>query len=312
MRRWAALSFLVATALLWGLRPVSKHNQDQLVLGCYSAPRNLDHDYFQLLTELGFNHSLYWSSPRIDPEQWKSDLDRADKRNIHLIFNSGQPAAMPEEWLEAVLHTACSHPAFAGVYAPDEPGYRFPLESGERKPSLEGFRSAYRKMQQCGRGYIFHVDAAPSLVEERWVRQFLRYCTVFGLDIYAYKKGIDWRERTRRASRRAVELAAGRPVWMVLQGHGRADWYNYATQQLHLDIKAEDDPRPTTPVLLEMAEIALGAGADGLWWWSFELYDWKDPDHRQFILQFREVHRRLKLSTLERVCGGGLGGEVEE
>ena len=104
MMRWAALSFLVATALLWGLRPVSKHNQDQLVLGCYSAPRNLDHDYFQLLTELGFNHSLYWSSPRIDPEQWKSDLDRADKRNIHLIFNSGQPAAMPEEWLAAISH----------------------------------------------------------------------------------------------------------------------------------------------------------------------------------------------------------------
>ena len=294
MLRRGVFFLLVVTPLLCGSRPAGGENREQLVLGCYSAPRNLDYDYFQLLRELGFSHTLYWSSSKIRPEQWQRDLDRAHRLKIRLIFNSGHPASIPEQWLDAVLETACLHPAFAGVYAPDEPGYRFPREEASRRPSLEGFQSSYQKMQQCGRGDLFHVDAASSLAEERWIRRFLPYSTVFGLDIYPYKKGIDWRQRVRQAANRAVGLAGKRPVWMVLQGHGRADWYNYATHHLHLNIKVEDDPRPPATVLLEMAEIALEAGANGLWWWSFELYDWKDSDHRQFILQFREVHSQLK------------------
>ncbi len=134
-------------------------NKGELVLGCWSPPRNLDMDYFQFLEELGFSHTLYWRSPKIAPERWRRDLERAQQRNIKLIFDSWQPDAIPEEWLDAVLATACSGPAFGGVYAPDESGYRYPLEGEARRPSLERFRSAYEKLQQCEQGVLFHVDA---------------------------------------------------------------------------------------------------------------------------------------------------------
>ncbi|MGH9340640.1 MAG: hypothetical protein ACRD1R_13860 [Acidobacteriota bacterium] len=263
-----------------------------LVVGCWSAPRNLDADYFSFLADLGFTHTLYWRSPEIKREQWRQDLGRAGQHGITLIFDSWQPEAIPEEWLNAVLETACDHPAFGGVYAPDEPGYRFPLEGKERKPSIERHQSAFEKLQKCGRGVLFHVDAASA--ERRWVERFLPYSTAFGLDIYPFKAGIDWAERVRRATLQAVELAGERPVWMVLQGHGRADWYHYATQNLGLDIPEETDDRPTPEVLLEMARLALSSGAGGIWWWSFELYDWENPDHREFILRFRKIHRQLR------------------
>ena len=270
-------------------------NKGELVLGCWSPPRNLDMDYFQFLEELGFSHTLYWRSPKIAPERWRRDLERAQQRNIKLIFDSWQPDAIPEEWLDAVLATACSGPAFGGVYAPDEPGYRYPLEGEARRPSLERFRSAHEKLQQCGQGVLFHVDAA-NVAEKRRIQKFLPYCTTFGLDIYPYKEGIDWRQRVQSATQQAVQLAEGRPVWMVLQGHGRADWYDYATRRLRLEMDPETDPRPPAAVLLEMATVALDSGADGLWWWSFELYDWSNPDHRRFILQFPEIHRQLRQS----------------
>ncbi|MBI4456409.1 MAG: hypothetical protein HY644_10970 [Acidobacteria bacterium] len=270
-----------------------KHGKhDRLVLGSWNAPRNLGADYFQLLADLKFTHTLYWRSPEINPIQWQRDLDRAQQFGIHLIFDSWQPSAIPSEWLDMVLKTACSHPAFAGVYAPDEPGYRFPLENPARKPHVEEFRAAYEKIRQCAQAVLFQVDASDA--EEIWVRRFLPFSTVFGLDIYPYPSRTDWKERVRRATRQAATWADKRPVWMVLQGHGRADWYNYATHHLQLKIPEEKGERPPVEVLLEMAETALASGASGIWWWSFELYDWRDSKERQFILQFREVNRKLR------------------
>ena len=289
----ALFFFLLALLLLLFPAGEESEGKGELVLGCWSPPKNLDMDYFQFLDKLGFSHTLYWRSPKIAPERWQRDLEHAQQRNIKLIFDSWQPAAIPEEWLDAVLVAACSRPAFGGVYAPDEPGYRYRLEGESRRPSLERFQSAYEKVQQCGHGVLFQADAA-NVSEERWIRKFLPYCTAFGLDIYPYKEGIDWRQRVQSATKQAVQLAEGRPVWMVLQGHGRADWYHYATQHLRLEIDAETDPRPPAAVLLEMATIALDSGAGGLWWWSFELYDWSNSDHRRFILQFPEIHRQLR------------------
>ena len=273
---------------------------EELVLGCWSAPRNLDIPYFQLLVDLGFTHTLYWRSPRIDPMQWRNDLDQADALDLRLVFDSWQPAAIPEDWLNAVLEAGCTHPAFAGAYAPDEPGYRYPLEGPTRRPSVDRFRWAYKRLNACGEKGIFHVDAASA--ETRWVRQFLPFASAFGLDIYPYKEGIDWKRYVERATSKALGLADGRPVWMVLQGHGRNDWYKYATEHLHLKIPLESDRRPPRSVLLDMAWTALDGGADGVWWWSFELYDWKDEAHRRFILQFGEIHKELRrrLAAMER------------
>lgn len=286
-------------ALLSG-RPRDRRAQE-LVLGSWSPPRNLDVDYFQFLVDLGFNHTLYWRSPEIHTEQWRRDLDRAAQSGLKLVFDSWQPAAIPETWLEEVLKTACAHPAFGGVYAPDEPGYRFPFESAARKPSLERFQAASEKMRSCAGSVLFLVDGVPSSeLEEGWVGQFVPYCTVFGLDIYPYGPTAQWRQYVQRATREAARLAAGRPIWMVLQGHGRADWHDYASENLGMNVFPENGPRPPASALLDMASIALVAGADGIWWWSFELYDWQDLQHREFIHQFREVHRRLRV-RFERV-----------
>ncbi len=271
------------------------------VFGSWSAPRNLDVEYFQFLVDLGFTHTLYWRSPRLKPEQWRKDLDRAAELGVRLVFDSWQPAAIPEDWLDAVLETACTHPAFAGVYAPDEPGYRFPLEGPTRQPSVERFQSAYNRLKECGIEGIFHVDAASA--ETRWVRQFLPFASVFGLDIYPYKEGVDWKRYVERATSKATRLAGNRPVWMVLQGHGRRDWYEYATETLRQKIPLEADPRPTKEALLEMAWTALTGGAEGVWWWSFELYDWQDSEHRRFILQFTDIHKEVR----RRLTADGLG-----
>ena len=271
------------------------------VFGSWSAPRNLDVEYFQFLVDLGFTHTLYWRSPRLKPEQWRKDLDRAAELGVRLVFDSWQPAAIPEDWLDAVLETGCTHPAFAGVYAPDEPGYRFPLEGPTRQPSVERFQSAYNRLKECGSEGIFHVDAASA--ETRWVRQFLPFASVFGLDIYPYKEGVDWKRYVERATSKATRLAGNRPVWMVLQGHGRRDWYEYATENLRQKIPLEADPRPTKEVLLEMAWTALTGGAEGVWWWSFELYDWQDSEHRRFILQFTDIHKEIR----RRLTADGLG-----
>ncbi len=300
MRLWGSqsvwiMAFLSLLFFTFGGVEVEEKTSEQttpLVLGSWSAPRNLDFDYFRLLVDLGFTHTLYWKSPEINVEQWKRDLDRAHHLGLSLVFDSWQPAAVPQEWLQAVLQTACLHPAFSGVYAPDEPGYRFPLEEPLRRPSLKQFKWAYRKMKSCGRGVLLQVDAASA--QEKWIRQFLPYCTAFGFDIYPYKRGVDWRERVQWATHQAALLADERPLWMVLQGHGRTDWYNYATKLLNWNIGMEDGPRPSVEVLWEMAEIARKEGADGIWWWSFELYDWKNPEHQSFILKFRNVHHRLR------------------
>ncbi len=296
------LSFLALIPLFFCLAPsqkepgapVEKHPYAGRwpVFGSWSAPRNLDIEYFQLLVDLGFTHTLYWRSPKLDREQWGKDLDRAAELGIRLVFDSWQPAAIPEDWLDAVLETACTHPAFAGAYAPDEPGYRFPLEGPTRKPSVKRFQSAYDRLKECGNEGIFHVDAAAA--ETRWVRQFLPFSSVFGLDIYPYKTGVDWKRYVERATSKALKLAGSRPVWMVLQGHGRRDWYQYATNNLGLKIPPESDPRPPKEVLLEMAWTALTGGAKGVWWWSFELYDWQNSEHRRFILQFADIHAELK------------------
>ena len=269
------------------------------VFGSWSAPRNLDVEYFQFLVDLGFTHTLYWRSPRLDAEQWRLDLDRAAELGVRLVFDSWQPAAIPEDWLGAVLETGCTHAAFAGAYAPDEPGYRFPLEGPTRRPSVERFQSAYNRLKECGSEGIFHVDAASA--ETRWVRQFLPFSSVFGLDIYPYKEGVDWKRYVERATSKAQRLAGNRPVWMVLQGHGRRDWYEYATKNLRQKIPLESDPRPPKEVLLEMAWIAFTGGAQGVWWWSFELYDWQDSAHRRFILQFADIHKELR----RRFAAGG-------
>ena len=287
---WVFLAAGLAVLGLFAVR-VPEREQGPLVLGSWSAPRHLGEDYFELLQRLGFTHTLYWRSPKIDASQWRQDLDRAHRSGISLVFDSWQPAAIPEEWLQEVLLTACSHPAFAGVYAPDEPGYRFPLENEARRLSPERFERAFAAVQECSDAILFQVDA--SVAEESAIRRFLPFCSVFGLDIYPYKEGIDWRRYVASASRRARDLAAARPVWMVLQGHGRHDWYLYATRQLGMKLPLEEDPRPPLEALVEMAALARAQGADGLWWWSFELYDWREAEHRNFILQFREVHRRL-------------------
>ena len=289
---WVFLAVGLAVLGLFVVRSLGSE-ETPLVLGSWSAPRHLGKDYFELLHHLGFSHTLYWRSPEIDPSKWRQDLDRAHQLGISLVFDSWQPAAIPEAWLQEVLRTACSHPAFAGVYAPDEPGYRFPLENAERRPSPERFRRAYAAVEECSGATLFQVDA--SVAEESAIRRFLPFCSVFGLDIYPYKKGTDWRGYVTRASRRARDLAGERPLWMVLQGHGRHDWYLYATRQLGMQLPLEDDPRPPLEALVEMGALALAHGANGLWWWSFELYDWRNPEHRRFILQFREVHQRLEL-----------------
>lgn len=269
-----------------------KSGRERLVLGSWSPPENLDRDYFYLLAELGFTHTLYWRSPEIDPKRWKEDLDRAREVGLRLVFDSWQPDRIPETWLQRVLETACGHPAFAGVYAPDEPGYRYPLEKEGRRPQPEAFRWSLQKVQECGQGELFQVDAAAA--ESRPVEMFLPFCTVFGLDVYPYRQGVDWRTQVRGATRQAVRWAEDRPVWMVLQGHGRADWYSYARERLQLVLPEEVGPRPPLEALIEMARIALEEGADGIWWWSFELYDWNDPSHREFILGFRKVHQALR------------------
>jgi hypothetical protein len=271
---------------------VKKRAPGALVIGCWSAPQNLDREYFSWLAEMNFTHTLYWRSPEIRPEQWRKDLDSAANSGITLIFDSWQPAAIPEPWLHSVLSTACSAPAFGGVYAPDEPGYRYSRETKDRVPSPQRLQSAYQEIRQCGRGALFLVDAFSA--EEYWVRRFVPFSGVFGLDVYPFKAGVDWAEKTRQATHRAVKLAGSRPVWMVLQGHGRADWYQYATHRLNLELPVETAPRPTPDVLEGMARAALNSGAQGIWWWSFELYDWKNPEHRKFILQFKDVNRRLK------------------
>ncbi len=295
------LSFLALIPLFFCLAPSQKDPEApgregsadrRPVFGSWSAPRNLDIEYFQFLVDLGFTHTLYWRSPKLNPEQWRKDLDRAAELGVRLVFDSWQPDAIPEDWLDAVLEAGCSHPSFAGAYAPDEPGYRFPLEGPTRQPSVKRFQSAYNRLKVCGSEGIFHVDATSA--ETRWIRQFLPFSSVFGLDIYPYKKGVDWKRYVERATSKALKLAGSRPVWMVLQGHGRRDWYQYATKHLHLEIPVESDPRPPKEVLLEMASTALTGGAEGIWWWSFELYDWKDSDHRRFILQFAEIHRELR------------------
>ncbi|MBI4446812.1 MAG: hypothetical protein HY645_13005 [Acidobacteria bacterium] len=264
----------------------------EFVIGSWSAPRNLDQDYFDFLVSLGFNHTLYWRSPEVNPTKWKKDLDRAAAQNLKLVFDSWQPAAVPEKWLLAVLETACSHPAFAGVYLPDEPGYRYPLEDFSRRPSPERFSWAKDQFNRCGKGVLFHVDSITA--REEWIRLFLPFSTAFGIDVYPFKRGLDWKGRVRTASEKAVLLAEEKPVWMVLQGHGRGDWYQYAVEQLNLTLPSEDDERPDAAVLLEMAKIAHGTGVQGVWWWSFELYDWAKAEHRAFILQFKQVNEELK------------------
>jgi hypothetical protein len=139
---------------------------------------------------------------------------------------------------------------------------------------------------------FFQVDAAAA--PEESVSRFLPFSTAFGLDIYPYKAGIDWRERIRKATHTAARLAGRqRSLWMVLQGHGRADWYEYATGELGLTLPVETDPRPSPSVLVEMGKIAIENGADGIWWWSFELYDWRNSEHRRFIRAFRGVNQNL-------------------
>ncbi len=273
--------------------PVQKSRRN-LVIGCWSPPRNLDVDYFKFLKQMGFTHTLYWRSPRIDTGQWRADLKRAAEARISLVFDSWQPDAVPDKWLEEVLATACGEPAFAGVYAPDEPGYRHPFEPDSRRPDIEAFAHTFDQLRKCDAKLLL-VDS--TFAEEQDVRLFLPYASVFGMDIYPYKIGIDWETRIREATRKAVRLAEGRPVWMVLQGHGRADWYKYATSVLHLQIEQEEDPRPSSRVLLRMARAALEEGASGIWWWSFELYDWQNQDHREFIRRFAEVNRDLKLES---------------
>lgn len=273
-------------------RTLPGHRPRDLVIGSWSPPANLKTPtYFELLRELGFSHTLYWRSPLIDQSRWKDDLDLAKALGINLIFDSWQPDKVPQNWLGAIMETACDHPAFAGVYLPDEPGYRYPLESHSRKPSAQNFKQTLSRLRDCGRGDLFLVDAAAA--ETQWINMFLPYATTFGIDIYPYKNGIDWKERVRLATLEGRHLAGLRPLWMVLQGHGRGDWFSYATHKLHLVLPPENDPRPSPNILLQMAQTAIVSGADGIWWWSFELYDWNHPEHREFIRSFGKINRFL-------------------
>jgi len=271
----------------------------EFVIGCWSAPRCLDVSYFEWLKDHGFTHALYWRSQQIAREQWAADLQEAEKQGVKLVFDSWQPAAAPSEWVKAVLETAGQSPAFAGIYAPDEPGYRFPLEGPERKPSESSFSETFAKVAASGR-VVFCCDAMAAAEDN--IKRFLPFCSVFGMDVYPFKTEADertaWTDPVERATRRAVRLAQGKPVWMVLQGHGRKDWYAHATEQLKLNIPAETGDRPSPAVRLDMAMGAKKAGANGVWWWSFELYDWQKPEDRAFVESFKEVNVRLKEAAL--------------
>ncbi len=293
MRVTAVILCCLASAIV-AQAPLAS-GQTEFVVGCWSAPRHLDVPYFDWLKESGFTHTLYWRSRQIAPEQWASDLREAEKHGVKLIFDSWQPAAAPAEWVQAVLETAGQSPAFAGIYAPDEPGYRFPLEGPERKPSEASFSETFAKVAGTGR-VVFCCDAMAAA--EPNIKRFLPFCSVFGIDVYPFKSEAGgrkaWTRPVEKATRKAVQLAQGKPVWMVLQGHGRKDWYGYATEQLKLQIPVETGDRPSPAVLLDMAMAAKKAGADGVWWWSFELYDWQKPEDRAFVQSFKEVNVRLK------------------
>ncbi|MGH9338869.1 MAG: hypothetical protein ACRD1R_04600 [Acidobacteriota bacterium] len=103
-----------------------------------------------------------------------------------------------------------------------------------------------------------------------------------------------WKATVGRITRQAVEWAGDRPVWMVLQGHGRRDWYEYGTTHIGYQMPEEFGARPSAEILQTMANEALGSGADGIWWWSFEIYDWADPSHQAFIRQFGQVNRAIQ------------------
>ncbi|RPJ56009.1 MAG: hypothetical protein EHM23_24695 [Acidobacteria bacterium] len=275
----------------------------EFVVGCWSAPRHLDLPYFAWLKDHGFTHTLYWRSQQTAPEQWAADLQEAEKQGVKLVFDSWQPAAAPSEWVRAVLQTASRSPAFAGIYAPDEPGYRFPLERPERKPSESSFAETFKSVNASGRD-VFCCDAVTASEEN--IRRFLPFCSVLGMDVYPFRTEeggrVAWTEPVGKATRTARRLAEGKPVWMVLQGHGRADWYAYATEYLKLDIPAETGERPSQAILLDMALAAQKAGTNGVWWWSFELYDWRNPEHRAFIESFKTVNRALRSRARSGAC----------
>ncbi len=298
---------LVATLLAVGLSSSSdawtgSESQCSFVTGCWSAPRNLDVPYLQWLKDHGFTHTLYWRSPAIDVDRWAEDLAVAERLRIKLIFDSWQPAAAPDVWVDAVLTAAGSSPSFAGIYAPDEPGYRWPLEGKNRKPSEAAFASTFTKVSARGRS-IFCCDAV-SAAEEH-VARFLPFCSVFGMDVYPFRNRLQpggrasWTGRVEKATRAAIRLAEGKQVWMVLQGHGRQDWYRYATENLRLQIPPETGERPSPEILLDMARAARETGASGVWWWSFELYDWQQPEHRAFIESFKETNLTLRKEVCE-------------
>jgi hypothetical protein len=270
-------------------------DRPSFVIGCWSAPRRLDVPYFGWLKEQGFTHTLYWRSQEIARQKWASDLKEAEKQGIKLIFDSWQPAAAPGEWVRAVLETASQSPAFAGIYAPDEPGYRFPLEGPARKPSESAFAETFKKVSASAHD-VFCCDSV--FASEQNISRFLPFCSTFGMDVYPFKTEaggrVTWTTPVEAATRTALELSQGKPVWMVLQGHGRKDWYAYATDDLKLQIPPENGKRPSQAILLDMATAAQKAGANGVWWWSFELYDWQKPADRAFVESFREVNLRLR------------------
>ncbi|MFB3902537.1 MAG: hypothetical protein ACE15E_03730 [Acidobacteriota bacterium] len=291
--------------------PAQSSGEQEFVIGCWSAPRGLDVPFFAWLKENGFTHALYWRSQQIAREQWAADLREAERHNIKLVFDSWQPAAAPGEWVRAVLETAASSPSFAGIYAPDEPGYRFPLEGSGRRPSESSFAEAFAQVSGPARD-VFCCDAV--FASDQNVRRFLPFCSVFGLDIYPFrseKRGRrSWTEPVEAATRKALQLAEKRPVWMVLQGHGRKDWYAYATERLKLQIPLETGDRPSQAVLIDMGLSARKAGALGVWWWSFELYDWQIPDHREFIASFRHVNLRVREAADKESASGMLRTKV--
>ncbi len=288
-----SLAWLIFPLVQPAAQPAS--DKPSFVVGCWSAPRHLDVPFFAWLKEHGFTHTLYWRSQEIAREQWASDLREAEKQGVKLVFDSWQPTAAPSEWVRAVLETAGQSPSFAGIYAPDEPGYRFPFEGPERKPSESSFSEAFANVSVSAHD-VFCCDAVAASEEN--IRRFLPFCSVFGMDVYPFKTEADgrvtWTEPVEKATLKAMRLAEGKPVWMVLQGHGRKDWYAYATEHLKLEIPAETGERPSQAVLLDMAVAARKAGANGVWWWSFELYDWQDSEDRAFVESFKEVNVRLK------------------
>jgi|GEM_PF-7133023 len=295
-------AWLVAAVMSPSDTRAASDSQCRFVTGCWSAPRNLDVPYMQWLKDHGFTHALYWRSPAIDAGRWAADLAAAEQLGIRLVFDSWQPAAAPDAWVDAVLEAAGSSPAFAGIYAPDEPGYRWPLEGQNRKPSEAAFASTFTKVSARGRT-VFCCDAVSAA--EKHVARFLPFCSVFGMDVYPYRHPLQpggrasWTGRVEQATRAAIRLAEGKQVWMVLQGHGRQDWYRYATDHLGLQIPPETGERPSPEILLDMARAARETGASGVWWWSFELYDWQQPDHRAFVESFKETNLTLRKEVCE-------------